>query len=113
MISLENPCLFKHTAGKLELPAVSKSWVNSGFVAGQQLSGSLVPERASIVTPHCTKRWQSWRRSRQCSNNIPSIVSYIDHRLGNTKLIMVLSPPRLGLYRRLRVSRSRLILGEH
>jgi hypothetical protein len=34
----------KHTAEKLELPAVSKSWVNSGFVAGQQLSGSLVPE---------------------------------------------------------------------
>jgi len=91
--------LFKHTAGKLEHPAVSTSWVNSGSVAGQQLSGSLVPERASIVTPHCTKRWQSWRRSRQCSNNIPSIVSYIDHRLGNTKLIMVLSPPRLGLYR--------------
>jgi hypothetical protein len=28
---------------KLELPAASKSKVNSGFVAGQRLSGSLVP----------------------------------------------------------------------
>jgi len=26
-------------------------------------------------------------------------VSYIDHPFGNTKLIVVLSPPRLGLYR--------------
>jgi hypothetical protein len=26
-------------------------------------------------------------------------VSYIDHLLGNPKLIMVLSPPRLGLFR--------------
>ena len=27
------------------------------------------------------------------------LVSYIDHGLGNTRLIMVLSPSRLGLYR--------------
>jgi hypothetical protein len=31
-----------YTAVKLELPAGSKSKVNSGFVAGQLLSGSLV-----------------------------------------------------------------------
>jgi hypothetical protein len=37
------------------VPAASKSKVNSDFVAGQRLSGSLVPLRASIVTPHCTK----------------------------------------------------------
>jgi hypothetical protein len=33
----------KYTAVKLELPAASKSKVNSGFFAGQLLSGSLVP----------------------------------------------------------------------
>jgi hypothetical protein len=63
MISLENLCRFKSTAVKLGFPATSKSWVNFGFFAGQLSSGSLVPWRASIVTPHCTKQWQSWRRS--------------------------------------------------
>jgi hypothetical protein len=41
---------------KFELPAVFKSWVNFGFVAGQLLSGSLVPQCVSIGTPDCTKR---------------------------------------------------------
>ena len=32
------------------------------FFAGQLLSGSLVPWRASIVPPHCIKFWRSSRR---------------------------------------------------
>jgi hypothetical protein len=28
------------------------------FVAGQRLSGSLVPWRAPIVTPHCTRQYR-------------------------------------------------------
>jgi len=49
---------------KFELPVVSKPRFNSGLVAGQLLSGSLVPECASIATPHCTRRRQSRRRYR-------------------------------------------------
>ena len=44
--------------GKLELPAASKSKVNSGFDTGQLLSGSLVPHRASNATLHCTETGQ-------------------------------------------------------
>jgi hypothetical protein len=43
--AFENLYRFKYTAVKLELPVASKSKVNSGFVAGQLLSGSLVPWR--------------------------------------------------------------------
>jgi hypothetical protein len=49
-------CVGSNTPPKL--PAASGSRINSGFVAGQLLAGSLVPSRASIVTPHCTQRWQ-------------------------------------------------------
>jgi hypothetical protein len=47
---------------KLELPVASKSKVNSGFVAGQLLSGLLVPWRASNFALHCTEPAQQKKR---------------------------------------------------
>ena len=44
-----------HARENSKLPVVSKSWLNSGLDAGQLLSGSLVPECASIATPHRTQ----------------------------------------------------------
>jgi hypothetical protein len=46
----------------LELRAASESKVNSGYVAGQPLSGSLVPWRVSNVTLHCTGTAQQKNR---------------------------------------------------
>ena len=58
---------------ELELPAASKSKVNSGFVAGQLLFGSNVPQRASNVTPHCTETAQQEKTARRGQPERPTV----------------------------------------
>jgi hypothetical protein len=52
----KKPSRFKHTAMKFELPAGSHFTGQLKVRVQQPLSGSMVPQRAPIVMPHCTAR---------------------------------------------------------
>lgn len=70
-----NLCRLKYAAVELELPAASKSKVNSGFVVRQLLSGSLVPYRASSITLHRTGTGQQRRVADSLRDRRPRWVS--------------------------------------